>query len=46
MSALEPVSVFGWGPPEEAAESLGWSVRHAAEQIGAQLPDPSLGEWH
>lgn len=40
----EPDSVFGWGPAEEAAESLGDSVRDAAAQAGAPLPDPSAGE--
>ncbi|MBW3603651.1 MAG: hypothetical protein KY460_01875 [Actinobacteria bacterium] len=39
----DPDSVFGWGPPEEAADSLGWSVRHAAEEVGVPLPDPSPG---
>lgn len=32
-------SVFAWGPPEEAAEALGWSVRHTAAQVGVTVPD-------
>jgi hypothetical protein len=35
----DPVIVFAWGPPEQAADSLGWSVRHTAAQAGVTLPD-------
>ncbi|CAN5905770.1 hypothetical protein BH23ACT10_BH23ACT10_19740 [soil metagenome] len=32
-------TVFGWASPDETADELGWSVRHAAEQAGAHVPD-------
>jgi hypothetical protein len=35
----EPNSVFAWGPPEEAAESLGWNVHHTAAQVGVTVPE-------
>ena len=34
-------TVFRWGPADEAAAELGWSVRKAVEQIGARPPEPS-----
>lgn len=32
-------TVFGWGPAEDTAIDLGWSVRRAAEQVGVGMPD-------
>ena len=35
----DPDIVFAWGPPEDAADSLGWSVRHTAAQAGVTIPE-------